>query len=85
MLVLRLGRQQGRFNGVEVLLADEGERQHGPRQAPLVEALLEQSDLEQRLQELRQEVGALVDVLCEHLHTHTPPLVTITAGGGKVG
>jgi hypothetical protein len=69
VLVLWLRGEQRRLDGIEVLLAHQSEGEHGPRQAPLIEAFLEQRNLEERLEDFWKQVRALVDVLCEDLYS----------------
>ena len=64
------GNEPGFELGVD-LLVDEDKAKHGAAHAPLVAALLEQHHLEQRVQQAWQQVRALLQMLCHHLH---PPL-----------
>ena len=49
------------------LLVEEDERQHGPAQAPLVGAVLEQGDLEQGREDVREQLRPLPQVLADRL------------------
>ena len=49
------------------LLVEEDERQHRPAQAPLVGAVLEQRDLEQRREDVREQLRPLPQVLADRL------------------
>ena len=61
------GNEPGFELGID-LLVDEDEAQHGPAHAPLIAALLEEHHLEQRVQQPRQQVRPLLQVVCHHLH-----------------